>query len=94
MGLLQVMVLMELLMEEDNIRSPKLIFLKDILETKVRKEQELAYYQKKLEELEVKMGYLRQDINLTNTIINIIEEEQVIDFKEQMEKRLLIKDPK
>ena len=46
-------------MEEDNIRSPKLIFLKDILETKVRKEQELAYYQKKLEELEVKMGYLR-----------------------------------
>jgi hypothetical protein len=81
-------------MEEDNIRSPKLIFLKDILETKARKEQELAYYQKKLEELEVKMGYLRQDINLTNTIINIIEEEQVIDFKEQMEKRLLIKDPK
>ena len=81
-------------MEEDNIRSPKLIFLKDIHETKVRKEQELEYYQKKLEELEVKMGYLRQDINLTNTIINIIEEEQVIDFKEQMEKRLLIKDPK
>lgn len=76
-------------MEEDNIRSQKLIFLKDILETKVRKEQELAYYQKKLEELEVKMSYLRQDINLTNTIINIIEEEKVIDFKEQMEKRLL-----
>ena len=76
-------------MEEDNIRSQKLIFLKDILETKVRKEQELAYYQKKLEELEVKISYLRQDINLTNTIINIIEEEKVIDFKEQMEKRLL-----
>ncbi len=76
-------------MEESNIRSPKLIFLKDILETKVRKEQELAYYQKKLEELQVKMDYLRKDINLTNTIITIIEDEKVIDFKEQMEKKLL-----
>ena len=33
MALPQVTVLMELHMEEDNIRSPKLIFLKDILET-------------------------------------------------------------
>ena len=81
-------------MKESNLKSRKLIFLKDIIETKVRKEQELAYYQKKLEELEEKMNYLRHDIDLTNTIINIIEEEKIIDFKEQMEERLLLKDDK
>jgi len=81
-------------MKESNLKSRKLIFLKDIIETKVRKEQELAYYQKKLEELKEKMNYLRHDIDLTNTIINIIEEEKIIDFKEQMEERLLLKDDK
>lgn len=61
-----------------------LILITDILETKVRKESELKYYQKELEKLQNKMFYIRKDIELTNIIINIIETDNVIDFKEQM----------
>ena len=62
----------------------ELIHITDILETKVRKKAELKYYQKELEKLQNKMFYIRKDIELTNIIINIIEKDNVIDFKEQM----------
>ena len=61
-----------------------LILVTDILETKVRKEKELNYYQKELEKLQQKMFFIKKDIELTNIIINIIEKDNVIDFKEQM----------
>lgn len=61
-----------------------LIFIADILETKVRKENELQYYQKELEKLQQKMLFLKKDIEITNVIINIIEKDNVIDFKEQI----------
>ena len=61
-----------------------LILITDILETKVRKEKELEYYQKELEKLQQKMFFIKKDIELTNLIINMIEKENVIDFKEQV----------
>lgn len=66
----------------------KIILLSDIIETKLRKEKELEYYQQELEKLMSKMEWLRRDIDLTNTIIRIIEEERVIDIKEEMMKKL------
>ncbi len=66
----------------------KIILLSDIIETKLRKEKELEYYQQELEKLMTKMEWLRRDIDLTNTIIRIIEEERVIDIKEEMMKKL------
>lgn len=67
----------------------KLILITDILETKLRKEQELEFYQKELEKLELKMFFLRKEIEITNLCINMIENEKVYDVKEQMEKRFL-----
>jgi hypothetical protein len=61
-----------------------LILITDILETKVRKEKELQYYQKELEKLQKKMFFVKKDIELTNLIINMIEKENIIDFKEQV----------
>ena len=61
-----------------------LILISDILETKIRKESELEYYQKELEKLQQKMFFIRKDIELTNIIINMIEKDNVIDFKEQV----------
>jgi len=61
-----------------------LILITDILETKVRKEKELEYYQRELEKLQQKMFFIKKDIELTNLIINMIEKENVIDFKEQV----------
>lgn len=69
--------------------SPTIILLSDIIEQKVRKERELEFYQEELEKLQQKMYWLKREIDLNNTIINIIKNDNVIDFKENMEKKLL-----
>jgi len=61
-----------------------LILITDILETKVRKEKELEYYQKELEKLQEKMFFLKKDIDITNFIIDMIEQENVYDVKQNM----------
>ena len=63
---------------------PKLILLTDIIDQKLRKEKELAFYQKQLEELQEKMFFLRKDIEITNLCINIIETEKVVDIRERV----------
>lgn len=54
----------------------KILTLTDIIEQKVRKEKELEYYQEQLEELMKKMSWLQQEIDLTNKIIYVIEQEK------------------
>ena len=67
----------------------KIILISDIVETKVRKEKELQYYQEELEKLKQKMFFLQKDIEITNLIINMIENEKILDVKEQMQSKLL-----
>lgn len=67
----------------------KLIILTDVIETKLRKEKELEFYQKELEKLQQKMFFLRKDIEITNICIQIIEQEKVLDIREQMRIKLL-----
>lgn len=62
----------------------KLILITDFIEQKLRKEKELEYYLRELEELQRKIGYLRQEVNLTNTIINMIKTDTIYDIKEKM----------
>lgn len=62
----------------------RIILISDFIEQKLRKEQELEYYLKELEELQRKIGYLRREVDLTNVIINMIKNEQVYDIKEGM----------
>lgn len=62
-------------MTEGNI-----ILLHEVIASKARKEQELVYYQQKLDDLVFKMSVLKQDIDLTNKIIDILETEKVIDI--------------
>jgi len=62
----------------------KLIHITDILETKLRKEKELEYYQQELEKLQQKMFFIKKDIDITNLIIEMIEREKVYDVKQNM----------
>jgi len=62
----------------------RIILMSDFIEQKLRKEQELDYYLKELSELERKIGYLKQEVSLTNTIINMIKHETIYDIKEEM----------
>jgi len=65
-----------------------IILIADVLEQKLRKEKELEYYLRELEDLQRKIGFLRQEVDLTNTIINMIKAEQIHDVKERMVERL------
>jgi len=58
--------------------------LADVLETRVRKEKELEYYQKELEKLQEKMFFIKKDIDITNLIIDMIEKENVIDIRQRL----------
>jgi hypothetical protein len=69
-------------------KDKKIIFLTDLIETKVRKEKELEYYQAELQKLQEKMFYVKKEIDLTKTIINIIEDEKVIDLRENLYKSI------
>ena len=69
-------------------KDKKIIFLTDLIATKVRKEKELEYYQVELQKLQEKMFYVKKEIDLTKTIINIIEDEKVIDVRENLYKSI------
>ena len=74
------------------MKNNKLIFIADILETKLRKEKELQFYQEELEKLQKKMFFIQKDIDITNTIIKLIENESIYDVKENMDVPLLGKE--
>ena len=69
----------------------KLIQISDIIETRLRKEKELEYYQKQLEKNNQKMFLLRKDLEITNLNINMIENEKILYIKESMESKLISK---
>jgi hypothetical protein len=60
----------------------KLIFLTDIIEQRVRKEQEIEYYEEELRKIEDKLFWLRKEKQLTETIIEIINSEKVLDIQQ------------
>lgn len=62
----------------------RIILLSEVIETKIRKEKELEYYAKQLEELQKKMFFVKKEIDLTNVIIEIIENEKVMDIREHL----------
>lgn len=59
----------------------KIILLDEIYEIRNRKDIELKFYRKELELLMSKMNRVQSEINLTNKIIKIIEEESIIDIR-------------
>lgn len=62
----------------------KIILLTDIIEQKVRKEKEIEFYKKQLEDITQKMWFLQKELDLTNLIIEIIENEKVVDIHQRI----------
>ena len=73
-----------MILEIDMSEEQRIILISDFIEQKLRKEQELEFYLKELEELQRKIGYLRREVDLTNTIITMIKGEQIYDIREGM----------
>lgn len=59
----------------------KIILLSEVLESKIRKEQELEYYNKELVRIQERISYLSKELDLTKLIIDMIEHEQVKDLQ-------------
>jgi hypothetical protein len=69
------------------IESAKLIIISDLLDTKARKEKELAFYNEQLRELQGKMFWVQKEIDLTTDIIDMIEKEKMMDLQQWMKER-------
>ena len=61
-----------------------LIRLSDVIDSKVQKEKELEFYQRELQKLNQKMAVLREEITVTNIIIDLVRSEKVRDFKKRI----------
>lgn len=53
-----------------------IIIITDVLELRTRKEEELEFYQEQLDKLLEKMRWVQKEIDVTNHIINLIENEK------------------
>ena len=71
------------------IESAKLIIISDLLDTKARKEKELAFYNEQLRELQGKMFWVQKEIDLTTDIIDMIEKEKMMDLQQWMKEKKL-----
>lgn len=65
-----------------------IILMSDLLDIRARKLKELEFYNQQLKELQLKMVFIQQEIQLTNRIINMIEKEQIIDIGLHIKKTL------
>ena len=59
------------------MQGSKIIQIADLIEEKLRKEKELAFYEEELQKLLFRMSMVRQEIGLTETIIKMIENEEI-----------------
>ena len=66
----------------------RIIFITDLIDQRLRKEQEITYYEKELRKIEEKLFFLRKEKQLTQFIIDIIEQEKVVDIRERMYERI------
>jgi len=68
------------------------ISLTDLIETRLRKQQEIEYYQETLERLQRRIGELGKEVDITTIIIDMIENERVLTIDEKRGKMLLLND--
>ena len=67
-----------------------LVSLTDLIESRLRKQQEIDYYQEVLEKLQRKIGELSKEVNITSLIIDMIENERVLTIDKKRGKILLL----
>ena len=68
------------------MKSGKIIQVADLIEDKLRKEQELEFYEKELQQLLFRMSLVRREIDLTNVIIDMIQNEEIPDILKNISK--------
>ena len=68
----------------------EVISLTDLIESRLKKQQEIEYYQQTLNRLTQKIGELNTEVSITTIIIDMIETERVLTLDEKKGKMLLL----
>ena len=71
-----------------------IVSLADLIEQRLRKQQELDYYKETLERLQIKISELGKEVDITTLIIDMIEGERVLTLDEKRGNILLLNDKK
>ena len=71
--------------DESNI-----VFLSDLIESRLRKQQELEYYIKAMSQLQDIVAFLQKEIDITSLIIQMIEQEKVLTIEEKQSKLIKV----
>ena len=61
-----------------------IVLIQDLIDIKKRKQSELEFYTSQLNELKLKMSFIKQEIDLTSKIIVMIEKEEILDFRKYL----------
>ena len=62
-------------------KSQKIIFITDLIESKINKQREIEKYESQLKVIEEKLFFLRKEKEITETILDLIEHEKIMDLK-------------
>ena len=62
-------------------KSQKIIFITDLIESKINKQREIENYESQLKVIEEKLFFLRKEKEITETILELIEHEKIMDLK-------------
>ena len=63
----------------------KIIRISELLEEKLEKQKELSFYEEELQRLFFKMSIVKQEIQVTETIIKLIENEVIPNLLKDFE---------
>ena len=64
--------------------SKKIIFITDLIESKLQKQREIEKYESQLKIIEERLFFLRKEKEITETILELIEHEKIMDLKNYM----------
>ena len=66
------------------------ISLTDLIESRLKKQREIEYYQETLVQLQKRIAELDKEVGITTLIIDMIETERVLTLDEKKGKMLLL----
>ena len=74
--------------------SDNVVSLSDLIEQRLRKQQEIDFYRETLEQLQKKISVLTKEVDITTLIIDMIEQERVLSLDEKRDKIMLLDNKK
>ena len=74
--------------------SDNVVSLSDLIEQRLRKQQEIDFYKETLEQLQKKISILTKEVDITTLIIDMIEQERVLSLDEKRDKIMFLDNKK